>query len=232
MSKNPIILRSYRFSDAELKQVADKILQLITRDIAEFTDLGFTPAKKADFATQINLFANIATDDLLESSKMVATQVKKEKRAIAETIMRRITTMAQLCFKSDLGKIKSFGELALAHQTDDEIVRTARTIEIGATLYLPELIADGITAQTVQDLQAAREALDIAIDQQNAAISARDAATAIRITTGNELYALVSKYAEMGKLIWREIFEPKYNDYILYDAPSNNSSTTTPDPIL
>lgn len=218
MSKKPIPIRDYRLSDAELKQVADKILLLIDRDVVEFTELGFTPAKRAAYKAQIELFANMETDELLESKKMVATQVKNEKRAIAETIMRRITTMAQLCFKAGSSKIRAFGELALAHQTDDDIVRTARTIELAATLYLPDLIADGISQQTIQDLQAARERLDLAIDLQNEAIIKRDMATSARVSICNELYGFVTKYAEMGKLIWRETSEAHYNDYVLYDT--------------
>lgn len=239
MSRKPAPIRNYKFSDAELKQVADKMLNLIDRDRVEFTDLGFSAAKETEYKTLLDLFSNMETDDLLESNKMLATQVKNEKRAVAEGLMRRITTMAQLCFKGNAAKIRAFGDLGLAHQTDDDIVRTARTIEIAATHYLPELIAEGISQQTIQQLQAAREALDIAIDEQDATVTNRDIATANRVNVSNELYALVSKYAEMGKLIWKSEREAKFNDYLLYGAdkkqdeadPSDTSTSSLP-PII
>lgn len=232
MLRDPIAIRRYNFTDAELKQVGDRILQIINRDIIEFTDYGFTPAKKAEYETALSVFANIDTDDFLASRKMVATTAKNNKRAVLETILRRVTTMAKLCFKGDLAKLKAFGELALAHQTDDSLVRTARTAESSSIFYAAELLTEGITAQHIQTLKAAREAFDEAIDLQNEAISNRDIATALRIAKGNELYELIGKYSEIGKLIWIETSEPKHNDYLLYNSPktdskANDSGTTS-----
>ena len=239
MSKKPAPIRNYKFSDAELKQVADKMLNLIDRDRVEFTELGFTPAKETEYKTLLDLFSNIETDDLLESHKMLATQVKNEKRAVVEGLMRRITTMAQLCFKGNAAKVRAFGDLAFSQQADDDIVRAARTIEIAATHYLSELTAEGISQQTIQQLQAAREDLDLAIDEQDAAVTNRDIATANRVNVSNELYALVSKYAEIGKLIWKSDREAKYNDYLLYgadkkegEADSSDTATSPLPPII
>ncbi len=44
MAKKEPILLKFRFTYGELKQKADVTLLLIDRDLAEFSDRGFTPA--------------------------------------------------------------------------------------------------------------------------------------------------------------------------------------------
>ena len=40
--------------------------------------------------------------------------------------------------------------------------------------------------------------------------------TTERIAKGNELYALVAKYCNMGKLVYENINSPKYKAYLIY----------------
>ena len=51
---------------------------------------------------------------------------------------------------------------------------------------------------------------------QGQAIANRDNAAKERVEKANELYALLTRYCEIGKSIWYETNEAKYNDYIIY----------------
>ena len=37
-----------------------------------------------------------------------------------------------------------------------------------------------------------------------------------RVNDGNLLYGFVARYCEVGKIIWQDVDEAKYNDYVIY----------------
>lgn len=224
MAKKKEVVRSYNFTDGYLKQIADNMLTLIDRDIVEFTDMGFTPAKRSDFIQKTNDFANFPSDEQLEGIKMSTTETKTLTRTALEKIMRTILLIAKLVFKEGSGKYKEFGNGDLTRQTDEELVRNANIMLVSANKYLNDLMNDGLSVAKIQQLDIAKKDFDIAIDEQRKAISERDTSTEARIETGNSLYELVSKYAEIGKDIWYDTNESKYNDYVIY-----NTSTGAPD---
>lgn len=226
MAKKKIVSRNYNFADAYLKQIADNMSILLDRDIVEFTDMGLTPAKQNDFTQKIQDFANFPSDEQLEGIKVNATQTKNTNRNNLEKIMRTILLIAKLVFKEGSGKYKEFGNANLTQQTDEELVRNATMMGVSANKYLNDLINDGLSLAKIQQLDVAKKAFDDAIDAQRKAISERDSTTEKRVEMGNQLYELVVKYAEIGKNIWYDTNEAKYNDYIIYDTPP-----TQPDPV-
>lgn len=224
MSKKKEVFRKYNLSDAYLKQVADNMLTLLDRDIVEFSDMGFTPTKRADFVQRIQDFADFPSDEQLEGIKIDATENKNTKRLDLEKIMRTISLIVKIVFKEGTGKYKEFGNADLTRQTDEELVRNAKIMSVSAVKYLADLTNDGLTLAKIQKLDSAKQDFDDAIDEQRKAISERDTATEGRIEKGNLLYELLIKYAEIGKNIWYDTNEAKYNDYIIY-----NTSTGGPD---
>lgn len=220
MAKKKEVARSYNFTDGYLKQIADNILMLIDRDVVEFTDMGLTPAKRSDFIQKINDFAMFPSDEQLEGIKMSTTETKTLTRTALEKIMRTILLIAKLVFKEGTGKYKEFGNGDLTRQSDEELVRNANIMFVSANKYLNDLTNDGLSVAKIQQLDAAKKDFDLAIDAQRKAISERDTSTEARIEAGNGLYELVSKYAEIGKNIWYDTNESKYNDYVIYNTSS------------
>jgi len=230
MKKNIEAARKYSLADSELKQVADNLLLFIERDIAEFTAWGYDAQRRADFEQRIADFIDIDGDEILEGIKMTATENKAARRDDLETRMRAIVLKAKFVFGTNSGKIKEFGDMNLTRQNDDELVRTARLTHKSATKYYADLAAEGLTMQNVQDLETAIAALDNALDEQRQAIANRDSATRERIERGNKLYELVVKYSEIGKEIFYASNEAKYNDYVIYTAPTTTSAPTEEKP--
>jgi hypothetical protein len=109
-----------------LTQLCDNLLLLIDRDIVEFTDRGFTAAKRTAFISQINAFIGIASNDILDGIKQTATQNKNNARGVLEIAMRSIINMVEIIFKNFPCKQVDFGSFDLSRQTDEELVRNAK----------------------------------------------------------------------------------------------------------
>ena len=73
MAKKEMIVPKFNFSFGFLKQLADTTVMLIERDNAEFTDSGFTAAKKTALLNAISAFENFPSDDQLLGVKMSTT---------------------------------------------------------------------------------------------------------------------------------------------------------------
>ena len=125
MKKNPVT-REYIFPDAILKQKADEFINLLDRDIAEFTDRGYSPTKKTEFISARDAVDSFPSDEQLEAIKMELTAQKDAARNALAKTMRTILNMAQNVFGLAAAKYKEFGASDLARQSDAELVRNAR----------------------------------------------------------------------------------------------------------
>lgn len=219
MKKNPVT-RGYLFPDAVLKQKADEFINLLDRDIVEFTDRGYSPAKKTELTNARNAVDVFPSDEQLEAIKIDLTTQKDDARRALEKTMRTILNMAENVFGFGSAKHKEFGASDVSRQLDAELVRNARIMTTTAAKYLRDLQPEGLTTDKIDTLTSQRESLDIALDEQAQGISDRDVATEDRVETLNILYLLLTKYAGIGQDIFYEIDEAKYNDYIIYDTPS------------
>ncbi|OAH66313.1 hypothetical protein AXA65_18025 [Chryseobacterium sp. FP211-J200] len=227
MKKNSVS-REYIFPDAVLKQKADEFINLIDRDILEFTDRGYTPVKKTEFANARDAVDNFPSDEQLEAIKIELTAQKDAARNALAKTMRTILNMAQNVYGLASAKYKEFGASDLARQSDAELVRNARIMTVTAEKYLSDLASEGLSADKITTLSTQRDILDLAIDAQAKGISDRDVATEDRIETLNILYRLLTKYAGIGQDIFYETDEAKYNDYVIYDTPSGEPEVTPP----
>jgi hypothetical protein len=166
MSKKETIVPVFNFTYGHLKQLADSTLLLLDRDTTEFTDRGFTAAKRALIVTAMNNFANFPTDEQANGMKITATANKDAARATLEKLMRTMQLAGKSVFNEGTGTYREFGNTDLTRQNDSELVRTAKVLSVTATKYLTSLAGEGITAAKITALDTARTALDTAIDLQ------------------------------------------------------------------
>lgn len=223
MAKKEMIISNFKFSFGVLKQLADNTLALLDRDSVAFTDRGFNPTKRAALVTAITNFDNFPTDEHLLGIKVDATAIKDEKRKSLEKQMRTMFLAAKNVFGENTGKYREFGESNLTLQTDSDLARNAKMMAVTATKYLTNLATEGITAAKIALLNTTRNEFDVAIDEQTKAINNRDNSTESRLILANDLYALVVKYNDIGKDIWIESSEAKYNDYVIYNTASGTN---------
>jgi hypothetical protein len=220
MPKKEETTSNFNFSYGFLKQLADGTLTLIDRDIVQFTDRGFDMPKRREFQTAITTFSDFATDEQMEGIKMAATTAKDESRNIVERQMRSIFLAAKNVFGEGRGTYREFGNTDLTYQTDSELVRNANIMVATATKYVVNLVTEGITIPKIDLLNTSKINFDTAMDLQTQAIHDRDHSTERRAQLANDLYALVVKYNDVGKDIWVEESESKYNDFIIYNTVS------------
>lgn len=220
------VTRNYAMADAELKQKADGLAASITRDLTDFASRNINAASVTSFKTFITSFDSTSTDEELLGELKDATDAKN---LVAENIrkaIRHIRNMAEIVYHNK-GKYTSFGFEEMANMSDADLYRLAKRVVRVGTKFLADLAPQGLTAAQLTNIQTLATQLDTAIDTVEDKIENRDIETQDRIKKGNLLWDEMTKLGSIGKTIYEDIDEAKYNDYILV-PPATPPPAETP----
>ena len=211
------VKRLYHMSDALLKQQSDDVANLSTRDAAEFATRGVTPASITAFKQKTEAFAAFPTDPELLGPVITATE---EKDALGVTVkqgIRGIRNMAENKYGNG-GKYKIFGFEGMDKLPDEQLFYLAKRVGRVATTLLTELAGEGLTTTVISNLLGTATLFDAAIDKASAAVETRDLQTGERRRLGNVLYREFIRLAGIGKTLFADVNEAKYNDYVVYGS--------------
>jgi hypothetical protein len=216
--------RDFNLSDSELALYASNLVGFMTRDAAEFAARGVNAAAITALEAKGNEFEAFPTDAEYQGLVTIATEDKDADREQLHVDIRGITDRAMLKWGEDSGRYKRFDVKNLTKLADKDLHFAARRVVRIGTIYLADLAAEGLTQAMLDALTALAQSFEDNLNDLRDAIAVRDEKTEERIELGNELYALVSKYCEIGKVIWKETSEAKYNDYIIYPTEHHGLS--------
>ncbi len=220
MSKKQTIVREYKFSDAELKNVSDNVLNSVQRDKVQFALRGITDEKLSQVQTLVSNFANMPTD--VEFIGAVASATLN-KDTIAENLrvkLRSVRTMAQNVHGSRSPLYRSFGFEGMDGMSDDQLYLHGKRVIREATAQLTQLTPEGLTAAMITAIQTLLTNFENAIHAKQQAEKARDIQPQLRLDAGNALYNAITRLCNTGKDIWASVNEAYYNDYVIYTTPS------------
>lgn len=223
-------VRMYSMSDANFVQLSKDKLSSLDRDIAEFLPRGYTPAVVTAIKAKLTSFEIFPPDDYYVGLRQEATSLKNTARAVLDAKTNTLQLAASQKF-DNVGTVAKFGNQALTTLTDEETIRNARLAYRAATEHLTDLTPKGITAAFLADYLAAIEDLDTKKELQSVAFTNRDEAAEKRVDEGNSLYLDIVDLCAVGKDIWGNTSEAKYNDYIVYDGPNADGGLSKSDTI-
>jgi len=131
-------------------------------------------------------------------------------------ILRSMAMRAELKWGKKSPKYKWLGVSDLKNISIETFAARARTIHTFMSENLAELASEGLTQAMLDNLDAKIleliAAINLALDKENI----RQEKTKERIILSNQIYKLVKKYCDIGKLSWINTNEAKYNDYLIY----------------
>lgn len=221
MMKKNELKPNFKMSYSALMQLGDKAVMLINRDAAELETYGVNEALKNLIQQKTQELKDIPTDEELLADVSFNTEEKNKHADAIRNSIRTIMVRAKNVFGDQSSQYKHFGVKSLERMTDDDLYRCSKRVSRTATMYLSELSAKGLTEGEITNLSSITQTLDDKIDAKDDAVRNRDIATESRVDLSNELYKLISELFDYGKDYWSTRKESKYNDYIVYDHPSN-----------
>jgi hypothetical protein len=218
-------VRSFSMSYGELIGICSSVYGFMQRDAAEFLLFGVTATKISDFDDLLQEFIQMPQDQELEATEKNKTYLKNEIANELRILLRTYTMRAKLAFGENTGTYDRFHKKDMSKLNDRDLHLFAELVKDSAEELLTQLTPFGLTQALIDEFAALITSFYNAMYEQSQAVANRDNASKDRIEKANELFGLLSRYCEIGKTIWYETNEAKYNDYIIYTSVSPGSLT-------
>ncbi len=216
--------KEFSMSYADLMMLASKLVFNMTRDAVEFAARGVDAAAITAFETLGNAFEIFPTDEVFVGELKDATAAKNSLRESSTLMIQTISGYFDQKWGIGSGKYTSLRVKGLFNSSDANFLLTARTVVAQATANLADLTAIGLTQAMIDSLEAEAQLFEDALINVVDKKELRDTKANERTQKGNELYSFAANYSKLGKLIWENVDESKYNDYVIYPTPQSGLS--------
>ncbi|MBM2815222.1 MAG: hypothetical protein HW421_1984 [Ignavibacteria bacterium] len=210
--------RNYTMSNPALCVLVTNLVSFMTRDNVEFTTRGVTVAMRTALQTLGNAFEIFPSDEEYKGLVKIEVDTKTVLRDTITLKVQRISGYLEQNWGNTSGQYKRLGIAGLQKLKENDFLFRAREVVRVATEYLADLTPIGLTQAQLDALTADATSFEGKIQSVSDAKATRDAKTHERIEKGNELYGYAVTYSKVGKLIWENVNEAKYNDYIIYET--------------
>lgn len=211
--------RDYHMTNGELMMLASNLVVFMTRDKLSFEPRGVSLQDITDFETLGNAFEAFPMD---EEYKGLITIEVDTKNILRSTLTNQIQTVSgyfEQEWSTDSGQYKRLGIKDIQHKSDSSFLVKSRAVVRIAGEYLSTLSLIGLTQSILDILESNAQLFEDKLNSIAENRALRDVMAKERTDKGNELYSFVKKYSTIGKLIWENVDEAKYNDYIIYHRP-------------
>ncbi len=210
------VRRKYSIHDSKLSMIAIHLCDSLTRDYDDVKNFGVTLNNISELAALKDIFANFKTDKIYLSECMSATEHKKLLNKELKESIRKFILRFHVKWGVNSFEAKSLESKGMNNMTDNNLIALAYRILEKSIFYFDELSIDGLTQDTINDFSNLLISFENAIDDQKNNINLREIKAQERIVLGNQLYDLVAKYCEIGKITYAMSNPAKYKDYLIY----------------
>lgn len=220
MSKPKKITKNYGLTDAEMQEEANIKLNALIIDITKFAafDPKFTNEYVDSFKTKINAAESAITDNVIIDQLAAKTNTVEKAMDNCRKKYRSTKYFVEIAFKNNKAVQNEFGfnDYNAARNTQIKMIAFFTQLSISAKRYQTELIASGMTEESINEIETLGNELSLANEQQEDFKKQRTLLTQSRIILNNEVYEIVKEIARAGKIIFEDN-PAKYAIYILVD---------------
>ena len=214
------IQREYNFSDAELYIACTERIRYAMRDLKEFVSFGYSAEKLSDFDKLCQRFKEMPSDDEYLGEQMQSTEQKNQARALLKGLISSVMTRVANKYDVKSGKYRKFGTAKINDMSDAQFLLCGRRVARVAEQQLHFFEQQGLKQTHVDEIRKAATAFELSIHVQQDKLADRDIAVEARTEIGNEMYREFIIICNIGKNIWANVNQAKYENYTVYE--SNN----------
>ena len=212
------VTREYTMSDSELMFMVGDFVVYMGRDAAELVTRGVTALDTTDFENLGNSFELFPPDIYYSAQVTAEVEAKNAARENSYALVQKISGFFEQQWGLDAWQYTQLGIKGLSNKGDGDFKDICRNVVKTANDQLLNLTAIGLTQADIDALEAEAQTMEDAGHDIKEKKALRDEKTEERAVKGNELYSYVKKYSSIGKLIWENVNEAKYNDYVIYPS--------------
>lgn len=209
------LITKYNFSNDYLMFKVGDVVGFMNRDITEFTARNITQADIDTFEAEGNVFETILPDSFYRSQITIEVDAKNAARESCQLQARKIAGYIEQAFGDKSGQYKSLSYGKLGNAQEKAFITGVRLVARAAEGYLGIASTYGLTQAMIDSLVAEAQMMEDKLHQVAQKEADRDIKANERVAAGNALYDKLVQYCSVGKSIWEDVNEAKYNDYVI-----------------
>jgi len=220
----------YNMQNSELMMFVSTLTMFMKQDAAYFAIRGVSMADILALEALGNAFEVLSQDGFYAAEVFMAVQEKDNERKTGLRIAREIAGYFVQEYGGDSVEYKRLSVGKFAVSNDNAFVSLMRDVVRIAEEKLAELSAIGLTQAKIDELAASADSLELKVDAVADAKAERKRKTAERISNGNEIYSIASKYAAIGKMLAEEHPQVNYKTYLIKRYKKTRRKKKDPEP--
>lgn len=210
------IKREYNLTNADLAALVGNFIVYMNRDSTELATRGVTATDITDFETLGNAFEVFPPDVYYQAQVTAEVDAKNNARESSYDKIQLISGFFEQEWGINSWQYKQLGIKGLSKASDNNYLVLSRNVVTVAGEQLSNLTGIGLTQADIDGLNSELQTMEDKLHAIKEKQALRDSKTQERTQKGNELYEYLKKYSIIGKLVWENVDEAKYNDYIIY----------------
>lgn len=210
--------RMYNYPDSELYVQCMEHISYAKRDLADFETYSYDAERLKKFEAACNKFAELPDDDELLGVQMQMTEKKAEAMDQLKIAIRSVMTRVAMKYHNKSGRYRRFGTQKMGDMSDAQLLFCGRRVIRVGTQMLPFLGDVGLTEETLKKVNDAVLNFENSIHIQKDKVSDRDIMVEKRTDLGNSLYEELIVLCNIGKDIWIDKDNVKYEQYVIYES--------------
>ena len=191
--------RDYTLTDAKLAVYTGDLVLILTENLADFSEYALTAAKISALEALGDQFENFLPDAHYAGLVTLAVQARNAKRKDVVRKIRTVMVRMNEAIPDKLAPYERFTADVMKRLSVEEFLINVRTFKDSIAMDMADLDDEGITQAELNALYAETEALETLTRAVGVQIAVRSKKQQERVALGNQIYALVKKYANYGK---------------------------------
>ncbi len=216
--------KKFSLTFADLAMFTSNLVGSMNRDSTEFAARGVDAAAITALQALGDSFEVFPTDEFYVGAIQIEVDAKNALRESSTLMIQTISGYFEQKWGIKSGEYKQLRIRDLQQMSDNNYLVAARAVVSVATLYISDLTPIGLTQAEVDALSAEAQLFEDKLNAVAEKRKLRDDKARERVDLANNLYDYVVTYCKIGKLIWENVNEAKYNDYIIYKTTKSSLS--------
>ena len=209
------IKRKYGLTDLELAAFAGELAVILGESLPRMSKYGITTQKINDLADLGNAFEVFPPDAYYVANITDAVIDRNAKRREIVKQMKDIVVRAKVQMPEKFHRYDRFTSDDTERLSAVEFIASARNLAVVAGQDLAALAQAGLAQPELDALDAAAQEMDDLQKIVNENVRIRTDKAQERVVNGNEIYALVARYAALGKSEYADN-PAQYDKFVIY----------------
>ncbi len=207
--------KSVRMSQGELVQKCQEMASFMKRDSEEFLTFQVNESDIDAFELITQEYAGMRDDIRYRTAVEEQIEIRNTTTAKLKKKMRHILHRIQTKYSPSSWEYRSFDGRKYYNSSPRKLLEKVGNMQVAATSQLAMLKKVSITNADLKELATLTSQLNQSLLDERSAVALRELNTLQRAVKAGDLFANLKHYSLVGKAIWEDVSQAKYNNYLI-----------------